>query len=103
MNKSFKTLFFLKKSGSYKEGPITIYLRVTVDGFKSEMALQRNCDPLKWNQATGRAKGTKSEIVQLNQYLDVIQGKIFEVQKEHELKNEPLTAEIVKRKLLGAT
>lgn len=103
MNKSFKTLFFLKKSGSYKEGPITIYLRVTVDGFKSEMALQRNCDPSKWNQATGRSTGKKAEYLQLNQYLDVIQGKIFEIQKEHELKNEPLTAEIVKQKLLGAT
>lgn len=103
MNKSFKTLFFLKKKGGYISGPVSIYLRLTVNGVISELTVQRKIEPQKWNQSSGRAKGTKPEIVQLNSYLDVIQGRIFEIQKEHELKNEPLTAEIVKEKLLGVT
>jgi hypothetical protein len=103
MNKSFKSYFFLKKGNGYKEGPIPVYLRISVNGQRAEMTVQRKCEPLKWNQSTGRAKGTKKEVVQLNQYLDIVQGKIFEIQKEHELKNEPLTADIVKQKLLGLT
>ncbi len=101
MNKSFKTLFFLKSGKGSKQDSMPIYLRLTVDGVKSEMTVQRTVDPQKWNQATGRAKGSKSEIVQLNSYLDAIQGKIYTIQKEHELKNEPLTSDIVKQKLLG--
>ncbi|MDQ3392636.1 MAG: Arm DNA-binding domain-containing protein [Bacteroidota bacterium] len=96
MNKSFKSFFFLKKRGGYKGGPISIYLRITVDGIKSELTIQRTIDPSKLNQSAGRAKGTKQEVAQLNQYLDIVQGKLFEIQKEHELKNEPLTADIVK-------
>ncbi len=103
MNKSFKSFFFFKKGNGYKEGPMPVYLRISVNGQRAEITVQRKCDALKWNLASGRATGKKSEILQLNQYLDVIQGKIFEIQKEHELKNEPLTAEIVKQKLLGAT
>lgn len=103
MNTSFKTNFFLKKSGSYKSGPLSIYVRITVDGERCELTVQRKMDPSRWNQTTGRAKGSKSETIQLNTYLDAIQGKIFEIQKEHELKNEPLTSEIVKQKLLGIT
>ncbi|CAN5564973.1 hypothetical protein BH23BAC1_BH23BAC1_49650 [soil metagenome] len=63
MNKSFKTLFFLKKGRGYKNGPMPIYVRITVDGEKCETSTQRKCDPAKWNQSTGRAKGTKASSI----------------------------------------
>jgi CRISPR/Cas system-associated protein endoribonuclease Cas2 len=46
MNKSFKSFFFLKKKGGYISGQISIYLRITIDGKKSELTVQRKCDPL---------------------------------------------------------
>nr|MDQ3396007.1 Arm DNA-binding domain-containing protein [Bacteroidota bacterium] len=65
MNKSFKSFFFSKKGNGYKEGPMPVYLRLSVNGKRAEMTVQRKCEPLKWNQSTGRAKGTKKEVVQL--------------------------------------
>jgi site-specific recombinase XerD len=103
MQQSFKTLFFLKRGHGYQNGPAPIYVRITINGRQKEITTQRSCEPGKWNQATGRAKGTRAEIVQLNSYLDAIQAKIFEIQKEYELRNEPLTPELVKQKLLGLT
>lgn len=101
MNQSFKVLFFLKKGHRYQGGPLPVYLRITVNGLQREMATQRHCEPAKWNQATGRARGNKAETLQLNAYLDSLQGRIFDLQKQHELRQQPLSAELVKEKLLG--
>ena len=51
----------------------------------------------------GRAIGTKEETKILNAYLDAIQCNIFAVQKEFALRNEPVTSELVKSKVLHKT
>jgi site-specific recombinase XerD len=48
----------------------------------------------------GRASGTKEDAKILNAYLDTIQGNIFTVQKEYALRNQPITAEQVRSKIL---
>jgi len=103
MNKSFKSLFFLKKGHKFKGGPLPIYLRITVEGKQVELSIQRNCDRNKWNQLTGRMVGRTDEAIQLNSYLDSVQGKIFEIQREAEIKDYKITAELAKNKLLGIT
>jgi hypothetical protein len=65
MNKSFKSFFFLKKGNGYKEGPMPVYLRLSVNGQRAEMTVQRKCDPLKWNQSTGRARGANRRLYSL--------------------------------------
>ena len=92
MNQSFKTLFFLKKGKGYTDGPLPIYVRITIDGKRAECSLQRSCEPSRWNKNTGRVAGSKNEAVQLNSYLDNVQGKIFSIQSEHALRNETLAA-----------
>jgi site-specific recombinase XerD len=101
MNQSFKVLFFLKKGKRCNEKSLPIYVRVTVNGERAEWSVQRSCEPgLKWNQKTGRASGTKEETKILNAYLDAIQGNIFAIQKESAIRNEPITAEQVRSKIL---
>lgn len=100
MNQSFKTLFFLKKGKGYQKGPMPIYVRITIDGKRAECSIQRSCDPVRWNQKIGRATGSKAESVQLNAYLDTVQGMIFNIQKEYALRNEPLNSTHVISKLL---
>ncbi|NOS55990.1 MAG: site-specific integrase [Cyclobacteriaceae bacterium] len=101
MYKSFKTLFFLKKGNRYKGGAMPIYVRIIIDGQRKELSIQRSCDPKNWNQKSGRARGSHHEISQLNSYLDAIQGRIFDIQRESELINEQFSPELVKNKLLG--
>ena len=103
MNKSFKSFFFLKKGSKFKGGALPIYLRITVDGKRLELSIQRGCERTKWNQSTGRAAGRTEEAIQLNRYLDSVQGKIFEIQREAEIKGHKITAELAKQKLLGIT
>jgi hypothetical protein len=49
MNKTLKVLFFLRTRTSYVSGPAPIYMRLTVEGDRIEMATQREVDPDKWD------------------------------------------------------
>ncbi|HEY5969164.1 MAG TPA: site-specific integrase, partial [Chitinophagaceae bacterium] len=103
MSQNFKILFFLKKGRNRNEKFLPVYVRVTINKERAEWTCQRNCDSNKWNQQTGRAIGNKDETKSLNQYLDVIQANIFQVQKEYALRNEPITAAQVRAKILYKT
>ena len=91
----------MKKGNRYKGGAMPIYVRIVINGQRKEISIQRNCDPKNWNQKTGRYKDSNMEVSQLNSYLDAIQGRIFDIQKESELKNEQFSPELVKNKLIG--
>jgi hypothetical protein len=57
MSQNFKVLFFLKKGKRTNQKSLPIYVRVTINRKRAEWTCQRNCDPAKWNQQTGRATG----------------------------------------------
>jgi site-specific recombinase XerD len=78
-----------------------IYLRVTVDGQRTELAASRKCDPDKWDALTGRATGSKADSRTLNAYLDDIQYKIYELQRRMSEADELITAETVKNRFVG--
>src|SRR5688500_4140312 len=65
------------------------------------MSIQRNWDPKRWNQNVHRATGNSKNAHDFNSYLDAIQGRIFEIQKEYTLKNQPLTPQMVIQKLIS--
>jgi site-specific recombinase XerD len=94
MNQGFKLLFLLKKGRISKKGTLPVFVRVTIDGKRIEWSLQKSCEPSKWNQDKGRANGTKTEILQLNSFLNTIQGAILEVQNEYALRKEKLDISI---------
>ena len=54
MGNIFKLLFFLRKPKQYELGPQPIYLRVTIDGQRVEMTVQRECEPSLWDDKAGR-------------------------------------------------
>lgn len=102
MNKSLKVLFFLRTRTSYVSGPAPIYMRVTVEGDRFEMATQREVDPEKWDNKACRMVYSKKESTrELNYYLDMLQGRVFEAQREMMLKGIDITANKVKSFLLG--
>ncbi|MBT1696080.1 site-specific integrase [Fulvivirgaceae bacterium PWU4] len=102
MNKTLKIHFYLKKRGTYVSGDLPIYLRLTVDGKRTEFSTQREWDPSKWNQKAGRATGLKKEETrQLNSFLETLQSKIYEAQRELLNKGIDVTANLIRNKLLG--
>ena len=101
MKTNCSLLFYLKKRSSYKSGPISIYLRITVDGERAELATGRKCEPSKWNSAAGRANGTKEVIKSLNAWLSSIEIRIYEIVRELSDSKEVVSAEVIKNKFLG--
>src|SRR3954451_6341043 len=99
MNQNFKVLFLLKQGQKTSKKTLPIYVRITIDGQRAEWSVQRKCDAIKWDQRAGRAIGSKEDIKALNSYLDAVQATIHSIQKEYMLRNEPLTAEIVRAKV----
>jgi len=96
MRTNMNLLFYLKKRSTYKNGPVTIYLRFTVNGRRAETSMGKSCDPNRWNAQAGRASGTKEDTRVLNSYLDKLQSKAQELHQLMTVGNETVTVETVK-------
>ncbi|WP_409019007.1 Arm DNA-binding domain-containing protein [Dyadobacter sp. CY347] len=58
LSKTFTLLFYLKKRSNYLGGKLPIYMRCTTNRSRFELAVKRDCEPEKWNSASGRVAGT---------------------------------------------
>lgn len=101
MSAKFSLLFFLKRRGGYVGGDLPVYLRITVDGKRAELAIQRKCDPEKWNAKKGCMIGTKDSVKEFNAYLLAFQTKVYEIQRSLLTSDSPLEPEVIKRHLTG--
>jgi hypothetical protein len=99
---TFGMFFFIKKNRKDKEGKAHIYVRITLNGKRSDMALKHNISEINWNSKRGIAKGTKPEIVKLNNYLEEFRSGIVATYQELVLQKTLITAELVKNKFIGA-
>lgn len=101
MKTNFSLLFYLKKQKNYKTGPAAIYMRITVNGKRSENSTGRECEPSRWNAHAGRANGTKEVTRALNAYLDDLQKKVYNAHSQLTEADEIITAESIRNKFLG--
>lgn len=101
MRTTLSLLFSLRKPKNYQSGEMPIYLRITVDGQRTELAVSRKCDPERWDAVTGRAIGSKADSRTLNAYLDDVQFKIYELQRRMLDADELITAETIKNRFVG--
>lgn len=100
---TYNLLFFIRKERVNKHGEAPIYLRITINGKRAEIALKRFIDSKKWDSKTNKARGTTQEIKKLNSYLDVVKGKIHEHHREMIDRNDVITARKLKNRYLGIT
>ena len=82
LEKSFTILFYQKKRGNYVNGPVPIYLRITVDGVPKELSVKRTWEPARWNKASSRAIGNKEDARSLNEFLDLLQAKVYDARRK---------------------
>jgi len=69
MGAKFSFLFFLKRRGRYVGRDLPVYLRITVDGKRADLAIQRKYEPEKWNIKKGCMVGTKDSVKEFNLFL----------------------------------
>lgn len=101
MKTNFSLLFYLKKSKNYQNGPVAIYMRITVDGKRSEITTGRSCEPEKWIVASGRANGKKEDSKSLNAYLADLQMKVYEAHRQLTQRDEMITADAIRDRFQG--
>ena len=79
MMKTFNQNFIIRRFRRKNSTTTLIFLRITVDGVRTEISLQRECDPERWDSAKGRLIGKTEEARSFNAYLDAVQANIYEI------------------------
>ncbi len=103
MDTKISILFYSKSAKKTTENLVPIYLRVTVNGRRFEVSIQRYVDLTKWSSKAGKMKGNTEEARSINVYLDTLKSKVYFYQKEIIQEGEPLTVDSFKQKWLGIT
>ncbi len=101
MKTNFSLLFYLKKPKNYNEGPVPVYLRITVNGKRAETTTSRTCEPTQWNSKAGRLKGTKEFVRAFNAYLDTLQAMVYAAHESLTAQKVAITADRLKNLLNG--
>ncbi len=99
MKRNFSLLFFLKKRNTDQEGCSSVYLRITVDKKRAEVATGKQCGETDWDN--GKFKGRTTMAKTLNLYLRQLESKVHEAHRHLLLLNEDLTAQNLMDEFLG--
>jgi site-specific recombinase XerD len=76
-------------------------MRITVGCARTEISTQRKWDPSRWNIAAGRAIGTKEDARTLNAYLDTLQARVYEAQRQLIADQQPITVKNLRLRFEG--
>ena len=101
MQTTFSVLFYPRGNDIDKNGNAPIYLRITVNGKRSEFSIKRKVLLNKWNSEAGKVRGTTADVRELNRYMDSIKVKVHKIQESLLENQELVTSEIIKNIYLG--
>ena len=101
MQTTFSVLFYPRGNDVDKNGNAPIYLRITVNGKRSEFSIKRKVLLTKWNSEAGKVRGTTADVRELNRYMDSIKVKVNKIQETLLENKELITSEIIKNIYLG--
>ncbi|HEA19534.1 hypothetical protein LCGC14_0719760 [marine sediment metagenome] len=101
MANTFSTLFYLKDKRLDKNGKAGVYLRITVNGQRTVLSLNRKIDPSQWDSRMNKLKGKSAEAEELNRLMATIRHKVNKIQHQLIEDGEPFTVHDVKYKYLG--
>lgn len=94
--------FYAKSTKANTKGQFPIYVRLTVNGVRTEFSTKKFIEPTRWLSEAGKMKGTTDEARSINGYLDVIKSKVLDIQMELIHKNQELSIENFKELLFGS-
>src|SRR5476649_1536560 len=94
--KNFNLTLYLKKPKGYESGILPIYLRISVDGKRSEATIGRGIEPEKWDEKRGKARGNTEDSRSLNAHLDSILAKLKRIHTRMLDSEEEITADTLR-------
>jgi len=97
---TFSVSFFLRSDKPDAEKKLPIFMRITANGERANLSIQRRIEPDRWNNA-GKVLGTRQDAKEINSYIDTLRNKIFNIRSELINQSEVPTAEKIKMQFLG--
>ena len=67
---TFAILFYIVKSKKNKDEEAPIYARITVNGVRAEMSINRVIDINRWDSSAGKVKGNKEDARTINDHFN---------------------------------
>lgn len=101
MKNTFSVLFYPKRNDINLAQEAPVYMRITVNGRRSELSVHRKVNVLKWNPKAGKLSGTKEEVQNFNDYLDALRNKIYNIHQQLLRRGIKITSEAIKSSYLG--
>ena len=94
--------FYAKSTKVNAKGQFPIYVRLTVNGIRTEFSTKKFIEPNRWLSEACKMKGTTEEARSINSYLDLLKSKVLDIQMELIHKNLELSIENFKELLFGS-
>ncbi|MCM4157794.1 site-specific integrase [Gramella sp. AN32] len=101
MYETYSVIFFPKNSNVDKMGNAPIYLRITINGKRSELSIKRRVNLKQWNTKMGSYRGKSAEAGSFNRYLSSIRNRVDRIYDDLTKENAEFTAETIKDIYLG--
>jgi site-specific recombinase XerD len=99
MKRNFSLLFFLKRGKTDPQGISSIYMRITIEKKRAEIATGKVCQDVDWEN--GKIKGNTALAKTLNTYLHQMELKVHNSHIQLMIRDEDITAEAVMNEFLG--
>jgi site-specific recombinase XerD len=100
---SIAVLFYIRKAKSTRSKMAPIYMRITVNGQRAEISLQRDVEVNKWNPAAGMVTGSSEAAKSLNQYITYWRQRTYDAQESLIKDGRLATAAAIKLLLTGGS
>jgi hypothetical protein len=78
MDTKLSILFYRKTTKKTYDDKLPIYMRVTIDGYRFEVATNASIEQAKWQAGAGKAKGNTEEARTINAHLDIFKRRAYD-------------------------
>jgi site-specific recombinase XerD len=100
---SIHMLIWHCRSKKSQKGLSPVFLRLTVNGIKTEVSTGIHIGPNQWNSKKGCVRGCSDEAIVWNNKLKRLQADVLKICNDLEQAGVPLSPEGVKNRVLGIT
>lgn len=95
-NHSLSILFWINPARKKQTGELPIFMRVTVDGKRVEISMQRWVAADQWDSGAQKVKTKHLHHVSMNSHLDLCRGKIQSIFNQLVSTGDKITSSIIK-------
>ena len=101
MQNKISILYYVKRTKPNSIGQVPIYSRITVDGKRFEMSINRFIEPNKWSSEANKMRGNTYEARSINSHLDNLKIKVNQAEKILTAKDIEITSDTLNNELFG--